>query len=272
MMKSVLIWLLVLVSPVQLLAGKVNAKLVDQDKKAISNGQSKLVEKNSGKEYGAKMNNKGDGEFAKVEAGEYQLHGHADGHMMNKSDWITVGDKDVSVTLMLVSENFYRTNETEGNTALTQGRFAEAVQRYQELLALVPNEGILWSNLAKAYVGTREPQKAREAAQKAASLDPKQHGTLETQIKGWLSFEEGRQALEARDFPKAVEALTEAVSADPSSADAYYALALAYGHQKKYPEALKNIDAALKLKPDDAGFLEVKRILTHNAGNSGKQK
>ena len=130
----------------------------------------------------------------------------------------------------------------------------------------MPNEAVTWSNIAKAYVGAQQSQKAREAAQRAAALDPKQHGDLEKQLNGLISLEEGRVALENRDFPKAVSALTQALSVDPNNADAFYALALAYGHQKKYPEALKNIDEALKLKPNEAGFLEVKRILTHNAG------
>src|SRR4029453_13709481 len=118
-----------------------------------------------------------------------------------------------------------------------------------KLLELMPKEAVIWSNIAKAYVGAQQSQKAREAAQRAATLDPKQHAGLEN-----------------RDFPKAVASLTQALSVEPTNADAFYALALAYGHQKKYPEALKNIDEALKIKPNEAGFLEVKRILTHNAG------
>jgi tetratricopeptide (TPR) repeat protein len=270
MMKLLLVWT-ILATPFELMAaGKVMAKFVDQEKKAINKAHTKLVEKNSGKEYPAKVNKKGEAEFDKVEPGEYQLYGQSEDHMMAKSDWFSVGDKETSITLVLVSRELYQKKEAEGNNALTQGKFTEAVERYQELLKFVPQEGVLWSNLAKAYVGAGQPQKAQEAAQKAASLDPKQYGSLETQLKGWLKMEEGRQALESKNFPKAVEALTEALSADSSNPDAYYALALAYGHQKKYTEALKNIDAALKLKPNDAGFLEVKRILTHNAGISGK--
>jgi tetratricopeptide (TPR) repeat protein len=270
MLKPILLWTFMLVLPGQLTAAKVKARFQNQDKKAITEGQAKLVEKNSGKEYGAKINKKGEAEFDKVAPAEYQLQGYAEGHMMNKSDWVTIENTETPLSLTLVSEDFYRKKETEGNTALTQGKYAEAADCYKGLLAFIPQEGILWSNLAKAYIGAREPEKARQAAQKAAGLDPKQYGDLETQIKGWLSLEEGRQALENRDFPKAVQLLTQALAVDASNADTYYALALAYGHQKKYPEALQNIEAALKLKPDDAGFLEVKRILSHNAAVSKK--
>ena len=266
MTKLAVVLALLLAMPFEALAAKVKAKFIDQDKKAILKSESKLVEKNSGKEYFGKVNKKGEAEFDKVEPGEYQLYAQSQGYMPNKSDWLTVPEKEASFTLTLVAEDYYRKKEQEGNTALTQGKFAEAASHYEKLLELMPKEAVIWSNIAKAYVGAQQSQKAREAAQRAAALDPKQHGDLEKQLNGLISLEEGRVALENRDFPKAVAALTQALSVDPTNADAFYALALAYGHQKKYPEALKNIDEALKLKPNEAGFLEVKRILTHNAG------
>jgi tetratricopeptide (TPR) repeat protein len=266
MIKLAVVSALLLAMPFEAVAAKVKAKFVDQDKKSIMKSESKLVEKNSAKEVFGKVNKKGEVEFDKVEPGEYQLYGQSQGYMPNKSDWLSVPEKEASFTLTLVAEDYYRKKEQEGNTALTQGKFAEAAGHYQKLLDLMPNEAVIWSNIAKAYVGAQQSQKAREAAQRAATLDPKQHGDLEKQLNGLISLEEGRLALENRDFPKAVSSLTQALSVDPTNADAFYALALAYGHQKKYPEALKNIDEALKLKPNEAGFLEVKRILTHNAG------
>jgi tetratricopeptide (TPR) repeat protein len=245
-------------------AAKVKVRFIDQDGKPVAKPQCKLVEKSSGKEHFGKAKKGGDAEFDKVEPGEYQLYGQAQGFMPNRSDWLTVADKEASFSLTLVDQDYYRKREEEGNTALTQGKFAEAASHYEKLLQLMPGEAVLWSNIAKAHVGAQQFPKAREAAQRAATLDS-QHADLQKQLNGLISLEEGRVALESRDFPKAVAALTLALSADPGNADAYYALALAYGHQKKYPEALKNIDEALKLKPNDSGFLEVKRILTHNS-------
>ena len=257
---------LLVAMPFEAGAAKVKAKFIDQDKKVIQKAECKLVEKKSGKENFGKVNKKGEAEFDKVDPGDYQLQAQSQGYMPNRSDWLTVSEKESSFTLTLVAEDYYRKKEQEGNTALSQGKFAEAASHYEKLLELMPNESVLWSNIAKAYVGAQQSQKAREAAQRAAALDPKQHGELEKQLNGLISLEEGRTALENRDFPKAVTALTQALSVDPTNAEAFYALALAYGHQKKYPEALKNIDEALKLKPNEAGYLEVKRILTHNAG------
>jgi tetratricopeptide (TPR) repeat protein len=265
MTKLAVVLALLLAMPFEALAAKVKAKYVDQDKKQVMKSESKLVEKNSGKEYFGKVNKKGEAEFDKVEPGDYQLYAQSQGYMPNKSDWLSVPEKEASFTLTLVAEDYYRKKEQEGNTALTQGKFTEAISQYEKLLQLMPNEAVIRSNIAKAYVGAQQSQKAREAAQRAAALDPNQHGELEKQLNGLISLEEGRVALENRDFQKAVTALTQALSIDPTNADAFYALALAYGHQKKYTEALKNIDEALKLKPNEASFLEVKRILNHNA-------
>lgn len=266
MIKLAVVSALLLALPFEATAAKVKAKFIDQDKKAVLKSESKLVAKNSGKEYFGKVNKKGEAEFDKVESGEYQLHAQSQGYMPNKSDWLSVPETEASFTLTLVAEDYYRKEEQEGNTALTQGKFAEAASHYEKLLEFIPKEAVIWSNTAKAYVGAKQSQKALEAARRAAALDPKQYGELEKQLNGLISLEEGRVALENRDFPKAVAALTQALSVDPTNADAFYALALAYGHQKKYPDALKSIDDALKLKPNEAGFLEVKRILTHNAG------
>ena len=267
MTKLAVVVALLLAMPFEALAAKVKAKFNDQDKKAILKAESKLVEKNSGKEYFGKVNKKGEAEFDKVEPGDFQLYAQSQGHMPNKSDWLTVPEKEASFTLTLVAEDYYRKTEQEGNTALTQGKFAEAASHYEKLLEFMPKEAVIWSNTAKAYVGAKQSQKALEAARRAAALDPKQYGELEKQLNGLISLEEGRVALENRDFPKAVTALTQALSVDPTNADAFYALALAYGHQKKYPEALKNIDEALKLKPNEAGFLEVKSLPTMPASS-----
>src|SRR5262245_37967002 len=232
MIKLALVSALLLATPFEAVAAKVRVKLIDQDKKTVTKPESKLIGKNAGKEYFGKVNKKGEAEFDKVDPGEYQVYGQAQGYMSNKSDWVTVQEKEASFTLTLVAEDYYRKKEQEGNTALTQGKFAEAATHYEKLLELMPNEAVIWSNFAKADVGEHQSPKARYAAQRAATLDPQQHANLEKQLNGLISLEEGRVALENRDFPKAVASLTQALSVDPTNADAFYALALAYGHQK----------------------------------------
>ena len=141
MIKSVLVWAVLLFMPLELMAAKVKARIVDQDKKAIDKGQLKLVEKNSGKEYLAKTNKKGEAQFDKVDVGEYQLSSDTNGYMITKSDWVKVEEKETSIDMLLLSVEFYRKRETEGNAALSQGKFADAIAQYQEILTLAPKEG-----------------------------------------------------------------------------------------------------------------------------------
>src|SRR5262245_28980114 len=97
--KLALVLAFVLTMPFEAGAAKVKAKFIDQDKKAIQKAESKLVEKASGKEYFGKFNKKGEAEFDKIEPGEYQLQGQGQGYMPNKSDWLSVSEKETSFTL-----------------------------------------------------------------------------------------------------------------------------------------------------------------------------
>ena len=74
------------------------------------------------------------------------------------------GKKETSMDLLLLSVEFYRKRETEGNAALSQGKFTDAIAQYQEILTLAPKEGVIWSNLAKAYVDQLDRSKGLTAA------------------------------------------------------------------------------------------------------------
>jgi tetratricopeptide (TPR) repeat protein len=254
-----------LLSPSLLMASTVRAKFVDQNKKSLGNVESKMIPTPSGEEIFRKSNKKGEVQFEKVPAGTYHLIAQLKEHISVKSEPLQVADKDLDITLVLPEVDAFQKVEAAGNAAFEQQKYDEALKHYQEALSMSPQAAVIWSNMAKAYAAMNDLNKATEAAQKAATLDPDQFATLEKQVRAWVKFEEGKKYLEQKEFPKAVTALTEAVEGDSSLAEAYYGLALAYGHQQKYPEALTNIDVALKLKPDDKSFLEVKRILEHNA-------
>jgi tetratricopeptide (TPR) repeat protein len=267
---KVLLLVVLLLAPSFLLAEKIQVHFVDQDNKSLGNVESKLVNTQSHEEQTVKGNKKGEAEFT-VSAGVYQLYAQAKGHLTAKSEPIQVADKDTEVTLILADMEAFKKVETAGNAAFSQGNYQEALEQYQRLLTMAPLNAVTWSNVARAQAGLKNREKAKEAAQKAAAEDPEQFKTLEKQVLSWVSFTEGRDLLEQKQFAKAVALLTESTEGDPSNPEAFYGLALAYGHQGKYDEALKCIDQALKLKPDEQGFLEVKQILEHNAQVTSKK-
>jgi tetratricopeptide (TPR) repeat protein len=264
----ILIGALVLL-PMALQAAKVKALFVDSSsKKPVPNVDCKLVNnKTPGQEPIMKSNKKGEADFEKVAAGEYVVKASMKGYFEASSDPITVTDteKQVSVTVQLVEEKAFKSKEEEANQSLANSKFKEAATIYKEMIKMAPQEAVIWANLAKAEAGMLDQQAALDAAKKAAELDPKEYGGLQAQMQAWVSFEAGLHALESKDFAKAVKLLTESLKVQPQNPDGYYNLALAYGHQRKYDEALKSIDEALKQKPNEKAYLDVKRILEHNA-------
>ena len=262
----VLTWAL-LWMPLTLQAAKVKALFVDSSKHPVANTDCKLVNKATGQETVLKANKKGEADFEKVAAGEYVVQSSMKGYFEASSDPITVTDteKEVSVTVLMIDAKVFKAKEDEANKLLTNSKFKEAAEIYKEMLKMAPNEAVVWGNLAKAEAGMVDHQGALEAVTKAAELNPKEFGSLKLQIATWVNFDDGLQALQRKDYPKAIKLLTEALKIQPENPDGYYNLALAYGHQKKYDEALKNINEALKLKPNEKAYLEVKRILENNA-------
>jgi tetratricopeptide (TPR) repeat protein len=259
-----------LLAPPLLFAGKLRIHFVDQDKKPLSNVECKLVNTESHDEQGTKSNKKGEAEF-KAAPGVYRLQAQAKDHLVIKSDPIQISDQDSEATFTLPSMELFRKIESEGNAAFQQGNPQKALESYQKLLEMSPTNAVVWSNIARAQAAQKNRDKAKEAAQKAAAEDPEQFKSLEQQVTAWISFAEGKDFLEQKQFPKAVASLTEATQGDPSNAEAFYGLALAYGHQGKYSDALKSIDEAIKLKPGETAFTDIKKILEHNAEVSAKK-
>jgi tetratricopeptide (TPR) repeat protein len=60
---------------------------------------------------------------------------------------------------------------------------------------------------------------------------------------------EGLKALEAKNYPGAIEALSKAVAADPGDYGAHFNLALAYSLDNKDPQAIAEFQKTLELKP-----------------------
>lgn len=266
------VWLLLLL-PWSAEAANVSVKFVDQDDRPLKEVEAKLVHVESGKELFLKARAKAELDFEALERGNHVLMAQRKGYLTVKSDPFGVDEKNVSMQVRLVSLDKFRKTESAGKSAFDAGQYAEALRLFEELNRLVPTEPVTWGNLARCFAMLRQRDRALEAARKAASYDASLFGSdFEKSIQATLSFEEGAYSLEQKNYAKAVEALTKAIEFDATKAETFYSLALAYGQLGKYPEALRNIETALKLKPGDEGFLEVQRILKHNAEATAKSR
>jgi Flp pilus assembly protein TadD len=64
-----------------------------------------------------------------------------------------------------------------------------------------------------------------------------------------LNYQEGKKALEAQDWNKAIDWLTKAVQTDPNNADAHNFLGYAYRKIGKFDASFAQYEQALKLNP-----------------------
>jgi len=76
----------------------------------------------------------------------------------------------------------------------------------------------------------------------------------------------GQQALKARDYPGAQEALSQAIALRPNDAVVRYALARAYGEDKKYQPASLHLKETLRLSPGHQPALCDLAAIEENSG------
>ena len=270
MIQRLILFVVLLWFPFNVEGAKIKVHFLDQKDQALGEVEAKLVSTQSKEGQVKKANKKGELIFDKVSAGSYEVLAQKADYLPTKSNPVQVADSDVDVNIKVVSLEYYKQVETSANAALQQQNFNEALSGYQQLLELVPNNAVTWANLARVYGMTNNWDKAKEAVQKAVSLDANL-APFAKQIDSFAYYSKGQAYLANKDFSQAVEVLTKAAESDPNSGDIYYALALAYGHQKKYTEAIKNAEQALKIKPDDVEYQKLTKILKNNAEAENKK-
>ncbi len=256
--------------PFNVEAAKIKVRLVDEKNQGVAEGDAKLVNTQSKEEQLKKANKKGELTFDKVNAGSYDILAQKSGYLPAKSSGVQVASADIEVNVKLVTEGQFRQIESLANAALQQKKMDKTLSSYKQLLEYAPENAVIWSNLARVYGMQNNWEKAIEAAQKAASLDPSL-AAFAKQMESFAGYTKGQEYLDQQKFPQAVEVLSKAVQDDPTNSDAFYALALSYGHQKKYIEAIKNAEEAAKLRPDDTDYQKLVQILKHNAEVENKK-
>ncbi|MCG8586550.1 MAG: tetratricopeptide repeat protein [Pirellulales bacterium] len=89
----------------------------------------------------------------------------------------------------------------------------------------------------------------------------------ETRAQEHASVEQARKALAARQFKKAEAIASKVIEKDSKSVDAHVVRAMARDEQNKYQEAASDMTLALKLKPDQPGFHNMRGSMRFKAGD-----
>lgn len=127
--------------------------------------------------------------------------------------------------------------------AAQQQNYASAIESLERLQRSRPEHPEVWSNLATAYFGEGETDKAREALEKAEFLGA-EPAALEN-LKGSMALEEGKLEQAKKHFHQAVEH-------NPETADAHYNLGLIYDtYFQDIARAIEHYQRYLTLTPEE---------------------
>ena len=256
--------------PGGLLAAKVTAHVVDPQGGPLQGVESKLVNTTTGAEKYGTSSATGEIAFVDVPPGSYKLMGRKPGYGSGESKPVTITDADATVELKLLSQAVMQKMMDKASSAFKKKKYEEATQQYNELLSYYPHDATILANVARSYQALNQSEKALEAAREAVKLDPANFGSLEKEIIATATYQAGKKQLASNDFRKAIDSFTESVKADPTYAPAYYGLALSFANSGMYPQALENVQQAMKLDPSNQQYKSIEAQLKQ-AMASGKK-
>jgi tetratricopeptide (TPR) repeat protein len=190
-------------------------------------GLGLLLNKNQSREVSPKAGSSkvDDSQKAQVAGGTNQLQINAG--VTNKLAPETSEDRTVTLV-------------TEGNQLLSQGKYAEAVQKYEQALAISPGEEDLHYNLAIALAKLGKTEEAKKQYEEALQIYP-DYGDAHNNL--------GNLLMNADKLEEASEHFREAVRIMPENASFQNNLGTALARQRKVAEAIDSFTEAIKLKP-----------------------
>ena len=130
------------------------------------------------------------------------------------------------------------------NSMFENGRFEDAVQPLQELIAKEPDMAIIYGKLGGTYMKLHEYDKAVPVLSKAVELDP---GLSMAQM------DLGRSLLRTGEYDQAVKVFEGIVARVPKLLDAQLFLEIAYAGANRVPETIKQCQKMLQVLPEDFG-------------------
>jgi len=176
-----------------------------------------------------------------------------------------------------------KTTFAEGATLTNEGKYDEALAKFNAVVAEVPKCFDCYNNMGTIYVRKQEYDKAEESFKKSLALNPESveaYNGLATVYNAQKKFKEAQAASaeatkrmtgaagaaggggnsdglynaaviswNANDFTKANELLTEAVKINPAHAEAHFMLGRVLINLGKLGEAATEFETYLKLAP-----------------------
>lgn len=206
-------------------------------------------------------------EIRNLDPGAYRFEAQLKAFISMQRTLQLQGEIDLKQVLLRKKE-FDQLNK-EAKRALESSDYQTAIDRLEVLVTSLPDLAVLRANLARAYAGRLDQQKALAEADAAAALDARQFSTLRQELQKRMLPDLGQEAMYDMDFATAAAHYEALRDLDPEGPLAYRGLALSYGHLGRFKEALEAVNRAIELDPSDTQLVLIKNTLENNAAASG---
>ena len=248
-----------LVGPIVRAANTLKCTVTQQDGLPAEKVELILTGTASDKEWKKRTNDKGEVEFGGLPDGTYSMMGAVDGFLLTKASGFELsGNVTLACAPVFVSINVLNQLLIEANNAASSRNADLAIEKGMEARELAPNIPNTHIVLAIAYARKGLVDEAVAAAQEAGKLDPDQFGEMEPVVRMEALGSQASALLANKDFDGAIAKYQEIIAIAPDEGTVYYNLALAYGHKRDFENAIKTIDKAIELAPDDLEFKQRK--------------
>ncbi len=258
--------------------------------------------KNLQKSKDKKSDAQGVVDFGKLDDGAYRVFGRKEGFAPALYEFAALTGSPQTVTLKFApgaDKKLYFEDDLvfkssqgmlgAGVDALKQNKFPEAEKLLDESLAINPSSPDALYYLAVSRLSQGKFEEASQTLDKTIQV-ASVLATLPSQgpagqpnrneiiiksaqdVKKKLPAMKAEDALRNKNYESAIKQYSELIKTDPTVPDYHANLATALYYSRRFDEALVAMDAAIKLKPGDAAYTNVRNTIAARRENAELEK
>jgi tetratricopeptide (TPR) repeat protein len=171
------------------------------------------------------------------------------------------------ITALFFSSITYGQNKEDAKNLVTQGvalhdagKYAEAIQKYQDAIKIDPENSTAFYELSYTLFSSGKGKEALPYLEKVIKLDPGAGGAYD--MLGSV-YDDDKQP------EKAIDYFLKGIKDDPNYQRLYYNIAITYYRQGKYADAEANAINAIKLQPKHASSHRIYAMITNKQNKLG---